>query len=425
MKVRQKHIITLFTSACMLLLLHACNLTSPVQSGSYKMLYDFQSSVIHPDYVLYHFSNDSSTIYFRIKSSELLYSRATSEAPFQAKIKLKFSIYTEAGVLKDSVSHVITDFARKTPGWLLGNYNIPTAIGVENLVLECIDLKKNTFQQSFIKSIKQDTFSGQNFLIKDARTGEPIFNNAAYINQVVQVQSDRNKNSNNNFYLGQLTDESKLPPPPFSTSGPELPDFTKSNLEIFDVDSNGQYFFLAEKGIYFLSEDPNKKIGAFIHASDDFFPEIKSLDQLPYPLRYITTKSEFQEIKDNYYPKKKVDDFWLECGGNKDRARDLIRIYYNRVQEANYYFSSFVEGWRTDRGMIHIVFGNPTRIVKQQSYETWIYGEEGQATTLTFVFRKLDSNFSQNVYVLNRDPAFKQYWEKQVTSWRNGRIYNE
>lgn len=409
----------------MLLLLHACNLTSPVQSGSYKMLYDFQSSVIHPDYVLYHFSNDSSTIYFRIKSSELLYSRATSEAPFQAKIKLKFSIYTEAGVLKDSVSHVITDFARKTPGWLLGNYNIPTARGVENLVLECIDLKKNTFQQSFIKSIKQDTFSGQNFLIKDARTGEPIFNNAAYINQVVQVQSDRNKNSNNNFYLGQLTDESKLPPPPFSTSGPELPDFTKSNLEIFDVDSNGQYFFLAEKGIYFLSEDPNKKIGAFIHASDDFFPEIKSSDQLPYPLRYITTKSEFQEIKDNYYPKKKVDDFWLECGGNKDRARDLIRIYYNRVQEANYYFSSFVEGWRTDRGMIHIVFGNPTRIVKQQSYETWIYGEEGQATTLTFVFRKLDSNFSQNVYVLNRDPAFKQYWEKQVTSWRNGRIYNE
>ena len=32
-----------------------------------------------------------------------------------------------------------------------------------------------------------------------------------------------------------------------------------------------------------------------------------------------------------------------------------------------------VEGWRTDRGLVHIIFGTPNSIYKNDDTETWIY----------------------------------------------------
>ena len=39
------------------------------------------------------------------------------------------------------------------------------------------------------------------------------------------------------------------------------------------------------------------------------------------------------------------------------KAKSLIAIYYNRIQNANLHFTTFKEGWKTDRGMIYVVFG--------------------------------------------------------------------
>ncbi|MFN0031100.1 MAG: GWxTD domain-containing protein [Flavobacteriales bacterium] len=402
----------------------ACTFTSPTQSGSYKMLYDYQSSVLHPEFLLYHHQDDSSTLWFRIHTSELLYTRAAADAPFLSKFRLSCATYKQDGQLLDTTGTTIIDYAHDGAGWLTGSVVLPVDTGLTNMVITCADLKRSTETISYLRSDKQSTYTAQNYLPTDAHTGEPLFGSFAGENQVVRIESNRNA-ANNDFYIGQYDQEIKLPPPPFSTSTPEMPDLSKTTDEIWDTDSASSYLFLASQGLYFISNDPLRKQGAVLQAANDFFPEVKSTDQLPAPLRYITTKTEFEDIRENYYPKKKVDDFWLECAGSKERARDLIGIYYNRVQEANYYFSSYTEGWRTDRGMIHIVFGNPARIVKQQTYETWIYGEEGQTTTLTFVFRKQEMANVNNVYVLNRDPAFKTYWEKQVTNWRNGRIYSE
>ncbi len=403
----------------------SCTNTKPTQTGSYKMLYDYQSSSLHPEFVLYHFSYDSSTVYFRIKSSELLYTRATVESPFLAILKMKTFTFNDAGDVADTTSLIIVDYAREKDGWLLGEFNIALSSNSKNIAVECTDIKKNITVQNFIRSEKLNTLSAQNYLYVDAHSEEPIFGAIANENQVVKVISKRNRNNNTKFYVGQYLGEMKLPPPPFSTTNPEIPDFTKSISDIFETDSTGDHFFLANEGLYFTTFDPEKKLGALLISTNEYYPEIKAIDQLPFALRYITTKVEYENIRDNYYPKKEIDNFWLECAGNKDHARELIRIYYNRVQEANYFFTNYAQGWRTDRGMIHIVFGNPSRIIKQQTYETWVYGEEGGATTLTFVFKKHESLNDQNIYVLNRDPAFKQYWEKQVVAWRNGRIYNE
>jgi GWxTD domain-containing protein len=175
----------------------------------------------------------------------------------------------------------------------------------------------------------------------------------------------------------------------------------------------------------FISTDTEGKQGLFLSPSSPFFPEIKGIDQLTGPLRYITSKAEFDEFSKASFAKPLVDNFWLECAGSKDRARDLIRTFYTRVEETNRYFSSYTEGWKTDRGMIHLVFGNPAKIRRTNNEETWIYGEEGNPASLSFVFRKNTSALSDNVFILQRDPQYRQVWEQMVTAWRQGRVFSD
>ena len=92
------------------------------------------------------------------------------------------------------------------------------------------------------------------------------------------------------------------------------------------------------------------------------------------------------------------------------------------LEEANASFSGLVEGWRSDRGMVHIVFGVPQRIRRDTWNEYWIYGEEGTANALTFHFRKRRTLLDDNAYELQRSIQFRSVWDRGVSNWRNGRV---
>ena len=55
--------------------------------------------------------------------------------------------------------------------------------------------------------------------------------------------------------------------------------------------------------------------------------------------------------------------------------------YYRRVVFANENFSHYIEGWRTDRGMVFIILGAPNNIDRHpfeydsKPYEVWEYYE--------------------------------------------------
>lgn len=404
--------------------IYSCTSPATVQSGTYKFLYDYESREIHPEYVIYHHSDDSSTVYFRIKSSELLYARSGAKAPFVAKIHIRTTMTEANGAMSDSSSVSITDQAKERQGWLIGSYKLKMTKGLWNVLFEFTDETKNLTQPSYFIADKTTSYSSQNYLLMKFETGEPIFGGFAAPGQYVEVLSSRNQMapSANLIHMGG---EVKLPPPPFSSGMPELPDLATSPMVELDKDDHGAYAFEAESGNYFITHDPFKSAGITIKTANMFYPSVKQIESLEWPLRYITTKTEHEEIVRNNYPKLMIDKFWLECAGNKEHARELIKIYYKRVEEANYYFSTYTEGWRTDRGMIHLIFGNPTKITRFSDSENWQYGEDGSTGLLTFVFRKVESPLSRNVYFLDRDPGFKQYWERGVQTWRNGRVYNE
>ncbi|MCB0779361.1 MAG: GWxTD domain-containing protein, partial [Flavobacteriales bacterium] len=140
-------------------------------------------------------------------------------------------------------------------------------------------------------------------------------------------------------------------------------------------------------------------------------------------LRYITSMQEYDNIRQADNVRSQVEAFWLDAFGERDRARQAIRTYYGRVENANRYFTTWIEGWRTDRGMVHIIFGPPNSIHRGTNSETWTYGEASSLMSLNFVFVRREQPFTDNDLVLDRDPTFKGAWYRNVESWRNGRVY--
>jgi GWxTD domain-containing protein len=402
----------------------ACKRNAIVPSGSYQYLYDLESRDIHPEYVVYHNSDDSSTVYFRVFSGELLYTRTSASSPFLLNLKVKATISDLNGMAQDTLSLILHEGAKDKQGWLLGAMTVPMREGNWNLLMEFTDVSRNLTQPSFIACDKSSSYTAQNYLLTKFESGEPVFGGFVTPGQMVEITSSRNS-TNSSPWLGKIGGEIKLPPPPFSPNSPELPTLKEAQAIALISSDMGKYVFEVDGGLYFLTHDVDKRLGLTIKTSNTHFPRVKEVSSLEWPIRFITTKTEHEEIVKNSYPKLLIDRFWLECGGSKEHARELIRVFYRRVEEANYYFSTYTEGWRTDRGMIHLLFGNPNQIIRSSQGEVWNYGEDNQAALLSFTFKRVESPFTSNLYILEREPGYRPYWERMVQTWRSGKIYSE
>lgn len=408
-----------------ILSLCGCKRNAIVPTGSYQYLYDLESRELHPEYVVYHHTNDSSTVHFRVFSGELLYTRAAANAPFVLNLNVKATVSNLDGLAQDTLSLMLHEGAKDKQGWLIGSMVVPMKEGQWNLLMEFTDASRNHTQPTFIVCDKSSSFTAQNYLLSKFETGEPVFGGFVSPGQMVELFSARNTNSEVVPWLGKIFTELKLPPPPFSSNDPEQPSILGAQSMPVKREESGSFVFEVTSGLYFLSHDPSKRAGCAIKTSNTHYPLVKDISALEWPIRFITTKTEHEEIVKNNYPKTVIDRFWLECAGTKEHARELIRVYYRRVEEANFYFSTYTEGWRTDRGMIHLLFGNPNQIIRSSQGEVWNYGEDSQAALLSFTFRKMDSPFTNNLYILERESGYKPYWERMVQTWRSGKIYSE
>lgn len=137
-----------------------------------------------------------------------------------------------------------------------------------------------------------------------------------------------------------------------------------------------------------------------------------------HPIRYLTTKNEYNDLEAMNNDKEAVDKFWIENAGNADRAKQMIKLYYNRVMDANRFFTSYLEGWKTDRGVIYIIYGQPNIVYKGRNAEYWVYGEDKNMLSIHFDFNKVENPFTDNDYSLTRSPVYKDGWYIAVDNWR-------
>jgi len=183
----------------------------------------------------------------------------------------------------------------------------------------------------------------------------------------------------------------------------------------------GTSIALEKQGLYFFQEDTTSLIGRGLRVEHKHYPKLATLDQLIKPLVYITTRKEKSQL-DKMTKKKEFDKFWLDLTKSSDRARKIIKEFYSRIEAANYLFSSFKEGWKTDRGMIYIIFGPPNELIKTDTDETWVYVSNNRLPQVKFRFIKTDIIFSSSHYTLIRDKKYDDIWFKVIDFWRKSRF---
>lgn len=109
----------------------------------------------------------------------------------------------------------------------------------------------------------------------------------------------------------------------------------------------------------------------------------KDLNEAIEQLVYIASPSDMSYINDGKTKDEKIKRF-REFWKKKDPVpstdeNEVFNEYYRRVAIANAKFSHYVKGWKTDRGMVLIILGNPNNIERHpfeydsKPYEVWDY----------------------------------------------------
>jgi GWxTD domain-containing protein len=157
------------------------------------------------------------------------------------------------------------------------------------------------------------------------------------------------------------------------------------------------------------------------------FPRLEGIEALIGPLAYIASPGEMRRLQEQAAlgadsARAAFDAFWGGLFRDRRRAVATLRAYYERVEEANRQFSAHLDGWKTDRGMVYILFGPPERVEDRFESEVWTYGS-GQGGAV-FVFertaRREDGRSPFDVWTLTRDRAYDATWRRALRLWRSG-----
>lgn len=381
-------------------------------------IYNPSVSLINPQYKVYNVSDTESILYIGLNKNELLIK--SDGISNQARILVKYKILIDNDKLNlvDSLTTIYNINLNSQKSNIL--IDIPLKLQTNNyfILLTIKDLYGNKKVERYFTSSKKSKFSKDNFNVYSYPTNEIKFDNIVHSNDSLKLNYKRE--SVDKYFVYYFNNTFKQSPPPFTLS------FVKAqNLipdSIFVVENNDSTIFNFKKiGIYKILVDTSQEQGITFFNFGDDFPFIKKPSQMLAPLVYLTSQTEFKKYNQMENKKFAVDKFWLKSSNNVNSAKGLIRVFYNRVKFANIYFTSYKEGWKTDRGMIYIIYGIPSIIYKSSKVEKWIYSK--QNSLMQFTFENKNNLYTNNDFEVNHNEAYNLMWYKAIDTWRNGRIF--
>jgi len=383
------------------------------------------ASTIHPQYAVYHVTDSLTELHFKISSKEILYTRPDG-INFFSNVMISYRLmptYDSKDIIDSSSTRLIDSNNSLEEKFLVGKIMVKAKANKLYYVRVTVaDLNRSLTVSEVLTIDKTGELTRKNFLVISNATNMPIFENKKKKGQKLLIQYKRAQSTN--LYVRYYNREFPLASPPFSLIDPKPFQYQPDSTFIIHTNNSGlAELTIPKNGFYHIQLDTTKKDGLTLYNFLGDYPYIKKVDEMVYPLRFITSNPEYDEMISSTNKKASVDKFWLTATGNPDRGREVVRKFYNRVQEANINYASYLEGWKTDRGMIYIIYGSPNVTYKNASSETWVYGEENNINSLSFIFNKVNNPFSDNDYMLERSVVYKQTWYTAVEIWRQGRIY--
>ena len=157
------------------------------------------------------------------------------------------------------------------------------------------------------------------------------------------------------------------------------------------------------------------------------FPNVTTLDALIEALAYIAYPNELEHVRSGATARERrlrFDAFWGALVPDRRVAGNLLRQYAERVEEANVRFTGVKAGWKTDRGMIYILFGAPGYVEPTFEGEVWHYGTTGEQAG-TFTFERVGWGEAIAPFehlLLVRQPIYERAWLRARERWRSGEV---
>ncbi len=402
--------------------------TTESPTGQLASLYNPSKLALHPDYSIFHESENFSVLYIRAYPSELRFDQANEDSEFRALLTLKYQLMQmgEPGldntvVDSASVTYKLRGRDEKSPAFF-ATLTIPVRQGNRYLLkLDTRDLNRGSIGLEYLYIDKSNPYSAQNFKVISLFSGYPKFMRFFVGDEKFTLQY--RDPSVDSITVKYFELDSELPRAPITASADYTVKVTPDTIFRFPLVDTANYNLRLE-GMYYIQVDEKVDDGLTIFNFGGTFPDVKSPKELMEPLFYLATQAEYRDLRKKPNRKLAVDDFWLKMGSNLEKSRELIRIYYNRVIYSNLYFTANKEGWKTDQGMIFILFGPPSRIQMTGNGESWYYFARRKSKAVEFKFDRQPDVFSHQHLVWVKTTESQMYWNEAVRAWRNGKVYS-
>ena len=160
-----------------------------------------------------------------------------------------------------------------------------------------------------------------------------------------------------------------------------------ANIPIKDIDKRD----LTIKVVVTQNDSVSSKSFSFKIKNTMLFDGIDNIDTALAQMSYILTSKEKKELKNLKQSEK--EKFFRTVWAKRDpivktKVNELMEEYYSRVAFTEENFSRGTSGgWKSDMGMVYILFGKPDDMVRSMNmqgsynYETWYYFQIGEEFT--------------------------------------------
>jgi GWxTD domain-containing protein len=408
------------------LLLFACSESKKISNQNLAYLFSPGVNIIYPDYRICNLANDTSRVFFNLLPGDMLFMKDDSTGQFKSEVAFFYRVMKDydSKIPVDTGTYFYSYEKLQDSLFVISDFFDVSAPDSADYIIEITltDLHRRQAVGNFLKIDRTGAQPAQNFLPIDVQTNKPFIKN--FVNREVRLKLLNTNSENKKLYQRYFMGEYPVSPPPFSENELKPLSYSADETTILNLEENN-IVTLDKPGIYHFQFDTLEKEGLTIFRFEEDFPRLTSAESLIESIRFLTTRQEYSKIISSKDQKKAVDNFWLEMAGNRERARVLIRSYYSRVQLSNIFYTSYLEGWKSDRGLIYIIFGPPAGVYRTGSTETWNYNQNYNYGPLNFTFDKIQNPFTDNDYKLRRTAYYEMPWYRAVDAWREGRVVND
>jgi GWxTD domain-containing protein len=414
----------------------SCGVTrnAAVDTKDLSYLYNPTKSSFRPGFSVFNESENLSILTVRLPAANLLFSEANPRGIPIAQVMITVKLFNITGgrFLADTAFSDLDIIREEGRQEYLYKLMLKVEPGNDyNAEIKILDQIRAEVVQSFVPFNTTSISNKYNFIVRNHNDNNDLISPVVRPNQYVNLLYPRKKLDS--LFISVFRPLSEVPYPPSILLPEKIIDYDPDTI-ISVAYSDTLPLMFPDEGVYFCAPERDSEYGFTLLNFGLDYPTMNDPELMIRPLAYLASAEEMDAMRSSDRPKLALDDFWLKCGGNVDRSRELIRIFYTRILYANHYFTSFKEGWRTERGMIYTIYGPPDKVYKNSEEESWGYRRPVlknswggrvhlQEQYLFFNFKLRKSPFSDNDFYLSRSETLVSYWDRAVASWRKGLVF--